>query len=150
MWASLVAQLVKNPWFNCWVRKILWRRERLPTPVFLGFPGGSAGTESACDVGDLGSIPGLGRSPGGRKGYPLQYYGLEISMDCIVHEVIESDTTWATFTHADLFLSVLSLICSVQAFSSFSLLSCASHRSGFSYWGPWALKHLLHSCGTWA
>ena len=41
-----------------------WRRDRQPTPVFLGFPGGSAGKESACNVGDLGSIPGLGRIPG--------------------------------------------------------------------------------------
>ena len=39
--------------------KIHWRRDRLPTPVFLGFPCGSAGKESACNVGDLGSIPGL-------------------------------------------------------------------------------------------
>ena len=44
----------------------------------LGFPGGSAGKESACNVGDLGSIPGLGRSPGEGKGYPLQYSGLGI------------------------------------------------------------------------
>ena len=58
-----------------------------PTPVFLGFPGGSAGKESACNVGDLGSIPGLGRSPGEGKGYPFQYSGLENSMDCIVHGV---------------------------------------------------------------
>ena len=50
-----------------------WRRDRLPTPVFLGFPGGSAGKESARIAGDLGSIPGLGRSPGGGIGYPLQY-----------------------------------------------------------------------------
>ena len=57
--------------------KIPWRRERLPTPVFLGFPGGSAGKESTCHVGDLGSIPGLGRSPGEGKGCPLQYCGLE-------------------------------------------------------------------------
>ena len=49
----------------------------------LGFPCGSAGNESACNVGDLGSIPGLGRSPGEGKGYPLQYSGLENSMDCI-------------------------------------------------------------------
>ena len=42
----------------------------------LGFPGGSAGKESACNAGDLGSIPGLGRSPGKGKGYPLQYSGL--------------------------------------------------------------------------
>ena len=50
----------------------------------LGFPGGSAGKESACNVGDLGLISGLGRFPGEGKGYPLQYSGLENSMDCIV------------------------------------------------------------------
>ena len=44
---------------------------RLPTPVFLGFPCGSAGKESICNVGDLGLIPGLGRSPGEGKGYLL-------------------------------------------------------------------------------
>ena len=47
-----------------------------------GFPCGSASKESACNVGDLGLIPGLERSPGGGKGYPLQYSGLENSMDC--------------------------------------------------------------------
>ena len=47
----------------------------------LGFPCGSAGKESACNVGDLGSIPGLGRSPEKGKGYPLPYSGLENSMD---------------------------------------------------------------------
>ena len=62
---SLVTQLAKNPpamqetWFDSWVGKIHWRRNRLPTPVFLGFPDSSAGKESACNVGDLGSIPGL-------------------------------------------------------------------------------------------
>ena len=45
-----------------------WRRDRPPSPVFLGFPCGSAGKESACNVGDLGSVPGLGRSPGEGKG----------------------------------------------------------------------------------
>ena len=45
--------------FNSWVRKIPWRRDGLPTPVFLGFPGGSEGTEYACNVGNLGSILGL-------------------------------------------------------------------------------------------
>ena len=63
---------------------------RVPTPVFLDFPGGSAGKESACNAGDLGSIPSLGRSPGEGKGYPLQYSGLENSMDCIVHGVAKS------------------------------------------------------------
>ena len=64
-------------------RKIHWRRDRLPTPVFLGFPCGSASKESTCSVGDLGSIPGLGRSPGEGKGYPLQFSGLENSMGYI-------------------------------------------------------------------
>ena len=45
--------------FDSWVRKICWRRDMLPTPVFLGFPGGSPGKESVCNAGDLGSIPGL-------------------------------------------------------------------------------------------
>ena len=58
-----------------------------------GFPGSSAGKESASSTGDLGLIPGLGRSPGERSGYPLQYSGLENSMDCVVHEVAESDMT---------------------------------------------------------
>ena len=57
----------------------------LPTPVFLGFPCGSAGKESAHNVGDLDSITEIGRCPGEEKGYPLQYSGLENSMDCIVH-----------------------------------------------------------------
>ena len=70
---------------DSWVGKIHWRRDRLPTPGFLGFPGGSAGKESTCNLGDLGSIPGLGRSPGEGKGYSLQYSGLESSMDFIVH-----------------------------------------------------------------
>ena len=52
----------------------------------------SAGKESVCNTGDLGSIPGLGRSPGGGKGYPLQYSGLENSMDC-PWGCKESDTT---------------------------------------------------------
>ena len=49
----------------------------------LGFPGGSGGKESTCNVGDLGSIPGLGRSLEEGSGYPFQYSGLENSMDCI-------------------------------------------------------------------
>ena len=52
----------------------------------------SAGKESAYDAGDLGSIPGLGRSPGEGKGYLLRYFGLENSMDYIVHRVIKSQT----------------------------------------------------------
>ena len=77
---------------NSWVRKILWRRERLPTPVFLGFPGGSADKETAHNAGDLGSTPGLGIYLGEGKGYSLQYSGLENSMDCIDHGVTKSQT----------------------------------------------------------
>ena len=55
--------------------------------AFGGFPASSAGKESTCNAGDLGSIPGLGRSAGEGNGYPLQYSGLEDSMDCIVHGV---------------------------------------------------------------
>ena len=57
-----------------------------------GFPGSSADKESSCNAGDLGLIPGLGRSPGEGKGYPLKYSGLENSMDCIVHGIIKSWT----------------------------------------------------------
>ena len=52
---------------------------------YRGFADGSAGKESACNAGDLGLIPRLGRSPGEENGYPLQYSGLENSMECIVH-----------------------------------------------------------------
>ena len=62
-----------------------------------GFPCGSAGKESACNAGDMGSIPGLGRSPGEGKGYPLQYSGLENSLDCIVHGVAKSRTQLSDF-----------------------------------------------------
>ena len=93
----MIVQLVKNlpvqgrrPWFDCWVGKIPW--DRLPTPVFLDFPCGSAGKGSACNVGDLVSIPGVGRSPGEWKGYPLQYSVLENSMNGIVHGVTKSRT----------------------------------------------------------
>ena len=64
-----------------------------------GFPCGSAGKESACSAGDLGLIPGLGRSPGEGKGYPLQYFGLENSTDCMVHGVTKSWTQLSTFTY---------------------------------------------------
>ena len=75
--ASLIAQLVKNlpavqeTLVPFWLRKTPWSRDRLPTPVFLGFPCGSAGKESAYNVGDLSLILGMRRFPGEGKGYPL-------------------------------------------------------------------------------
>ena len=65
--------------------------------VSQGFPGGSAGYESARNAGDLGAIPGLGRSPGKGNGYPLQYSGLENSMVCIVQGVTKSQTRLSDF-----------------------------------------------------
>ena len=85
--ASLIAQLVKNPpaMQETLVQFLGWedrqRRNRPPTPVFLGFLYGSAGKESACNAGGLNLIPGLGRSPGGRQGNRLQCSCLEKSMD---------------------------------------------------------------------
>ena len=68
-----------------------------PSSVLLGFPGGSDGKESACNAGDLGLIPGLGRSPGEGNGYPFQYSCLGNPMDreawqATVHGVAESGT----------------------------------------------------------
>ena len=68
-----------------------------------GFSCGSSGKESACNFGDLGSIPGLGRSPGEGKGYPLQFLDLENSMDCIIHGVAKSWTRLSDFHFLSLF-----------------------------------------------
>ena len=90
-----------------WVEKFPWRRDRLPSPgKGIGYPlqyswaspGGSDGKESACSAGDLGSIPGLGRSPGEGNSYPHQYSCLENphgqrSLAATVHAVTASDRT---------------------------------------------------------
>ena len=82
--SSLIAQLVKNlPTVQKTLVQFLGQQDpknKLPTLVFLGFLCGSASKESACNVVDLGLIPGLGRYPQW-KDYPLQYFGLENSMD---------------------------------------------------------------------
>ena len=81
--ASQVAQLVKNPpaMQETLVQFLGWEdpleKGWIPTPASLGFPGGSAGKESACKAGDPSLIPGLGSSPGEGIGYPLQYSCLE-------------------------------------------------------------------------
>ena len=63
----------------------------------MGFPCGLAGKESTCNARDLGSVPGLGRSHGEGKVYPLQYSGLENSMDYIVHGLAKSQTQLSDF-----------------------------------------------------
>ena len=65
---------------------------------------GSADKKSACSAGDLGSIPGLGRSPGDGTGYPLQYSGLENSMGCLIHGVTKSRTRLSDFHFTNNFL----------------------------------------------
>ena len=74
-----------------------WRRDRLPTRLFLGFPGGSGSKESSCNAGDLGSVSELGRSLGEGNRYPFQYSGLKNSMDrrawgATVHGITKSRT----------------------------------------------------------
>ena len=101
--ASLKAQLVKNPPamqespVQFLGQEDPLEKEYTITPVFLGFPCGSAGKESTSNAGDLGLILGLGRSPGEGNGYPLQYSGLENSIICIVHGVAKS-RTWLQFS----------------------------------------------------
>ena len=96
-------------------------QHRLPVHRERGFPGDSAGKESACNVGDLGLIPGLGRSPGEGKGYPLQYPGLENSMDCIVLEATKSLTRLIDFD--------FHLLMVIQIISKFWLLRMTATSS---------------------
>ena len=73
--------------------------------ICMCFPGGPAGKESACNAGDLGLIPELGRYPGAGKVDPLHYSGLDNSMDCIVQEVAESSgQDWMTFTFTGVYM----------------------------------------------
>ena len=92
--------------------------------MFLGFPCGSDGKESACNVGALGSIPGLGRSPGEGKGYPLQYSGLENSKDCIIHWVAKS-WTWLNDFHFQAWTAIYFYI---------NILFISIRRACFSWW----------------
>ena len=92
VWRSLVGY---SPW-GC---KELDKIEQLHFHFSLdwGFPCGSAGKKSTCNVGDPGSTPGLGITPGEGKSYPLQYSGLENFMDCIVHGITKSQTQLSNF-----------------------------------------------------
>ena len=92
----------------------------------LAFPCGSAGKESACNAGDLGLIPGLGRYPGEGESYPVRYSGLENFMDCIVRGVTKS-WTWLSDFH---FTSLQPPWCFVEEISkSFERLKCQRNLS---------------------
>ena len=89
-WWFIVHGVTKS---QMWLKQLRTHTSQFGFSSPLGFPCGSAGKESACNVGHLGLVPGLGRFPGEGKGYPLQYSGLENSMDCIVHGIAKSDMT---------------------------------------------------------
>ena len=116
--AGRVCLQCRRPWSSSQVGKVPWRKERLPAPVFLGFPGVLDSNESACNAGDLGSIPGLGRSPGGGHDNPLRYSAWRIPMNrgawrATVHGSQRVRHDWATkqHSHVNVDLSVSFLHC---------------------------------------
>ena len=109
--ASSIVQLVKNPLVmqetpvDSWVRKICWRMVSLPTPVFLGFPCGSVAKESAYNVEDLRSIPGLGRSPGWGKDYTrssILAWRIPRTVESLRSQRVRHNLATFTFTRVDL------------------------------------------------
>ena len=119
----------------------------------MGFPCGSAGKESACSAGDLSSVPGLGRSPGEGKGYPLQYSGLENSMDCVVHGIAKSWTRLSNFNFHFVGLRCCSGFSLVIASGAYSLIAVASLVAEHRFWDPPASAvgaRGLSSCSFWA
>ena len=113
----------------------------LPAPVFLSFARGSAGKESTCNAGDLGLIPGLGRSPGEGKGYPLQYSGLENSMDCVVHGVAESQTLVSDFDFH--FVPVIPRV----YMAGLTRVRCRVPHSGIGSWSQPVRHAFFSDCG---
>ena len=106
-----------------WFPSFPWSPRKSVPLHSLGFPCSSAG--NACNEGDLGLIPGLGRSPGEEKGYPLQYSGLENSIDCIVHGVLKSQTQLIDFHYYHYI-----------AWSSYPAVGEASPCISLSLWFP--------------
>ena len=113
------------------------RRERLPSPIFLGLLCGSADTQCACNVRDLDSTPGFGRSPGKGKGCPLQYSCLQNSMDHVVYGVIKRWTRLKGFLlHFEEISPESRLDWSLLVSSSIASLKPAkTHTLGFP-WSP--------------
>ena len=141
----------RRPQFDSWVGKIPWRRDSLPTAVLLGFPGGWDGKESACNTGDLGSIPGLGRSPGGGHGNPLQYSCLENSRGqrCLTDyspwALKESETTerLSTAHNTELILGLLTPSSVPPSKHSRNIFSSVQSRP--TLW-PHGLQHARPPC----
>ena len=107
-----------------------------------GFPCDSAGKESTCNVGNLSSTPGLGRSPGEGKGYPLQYSSLENSMECKVHGVAKSGSLCQSMQIK--YECSYSLVFLTQRFvHDFKHLDFLSHLTMYPEISPYQLKALL-------
>ena len=126
-----------------WLRLYMlgeFRAVQWPTPVFLGFPCDSAGKESACNVGDLGSIPGLGRSTGEGNSYPTQYSSLQNYTDWTVHGVAKS-RTWLSDFH---FTSVVR----THAFTAAEGASSNPGPGKMSSMTTHKKRHALHSQGS--
>ena len=142
-------------WITYWPIWLYWEQishfEKVT--VIPGFPCVSAGKESSCNVGDLGSIPGLGRSPGEENSYPLHYSGLENSMD-YVYGVAKSQT-WLSYFHLDLdTVKIFSVVneTEVDVFLKFPCFFCdpadvgnlISGSSAFSKSNLYIWKFLVH------
>ena len=121
----------------------------LITDTFLavGLLFGSAGKEFACNVGDLGSIPVLGRSPGEGKGYPFQYSGLKNSMDYTVHGITKSQTRLSKFHSLSLIWSLMCFSLKVELISSEHSISKRRIRGSIFLptWQNWLSMLITHS-----
>ena len=117
---------------------------KLVALLTVGFSCGSAGKESPCNAGYLGSIPALGRSPGEGKGYPLQYSGLENSMDYTVHGVAKSQTRLSDF-HFHFYVNCIDITKDVFVTLHNFLCLSGSHRESLflSLWTPWNTKWII-------
>ena len=113
----------------------------------LGFPCGSAGKEFACNAGDLGSVPVLGRSLGEGKGYPLQYSGLKNSMDYTVHGIAKSWTRLSEFHSLSLIWSLMCFSLKVELISLEHSISKRRIRGSIFLptWQNWLSVLITHS-----
>ena len=144
--SSFIYQLCYFTWVQIAFWKGQWKVNSTSVIIlmqscgFMGFPSGSAGKDSACNAGDLGSIPGLGRYPGEGKGYPLQYSCLENSMDGIAHVTQKVEHNWVKFTFHKIAAQFTFLPEVYKGFSSPHhglnlLIFCLYHKQPNKAWG---------------
>ena len=143
--ASLVAQLVKSSpamqeiSVQLLVRKIPWRRDRLPTPLLLDFPGDSAGKESAHNWGDMGLIPGWGRTPGEGKATSSSIPAWRIPWTVQSMESQRVRHNWATLTF--ILFSSRTSFCEGEKYKGFSQAACLFFLWG---WREYTVTDYLH------